>query len=58
MIKFRKRIDFVIELSSSSVKLFDRSGINNVTYRTTIHKNDSDNMQKRERVTGPYNLRG
>lgn len=34
MIKFRKRIDFVIELSSSSVKLFDRSGINNVTYRT------------------------
>lgn len=34
MIKFRKRIDFVIELSSSSVKLFDRSRINNVTYRT------------------------
>ena len=31
---------------------------NNAKYRTTIHKNDSDNMEKRERVTGPYNLKG
>lgn len=31
---------------------------NGATYRTTIHKNDSDNMEKRERITGPYNLRG
>ena len=34
MIKFRKRIDFVIELSSSSVKLFDRSRVNDIIYRT------------------------
>lgn len=31
---------------------------NNEKYRTTIHKYDSDNMGKRERVTGPYNLKG
>ena len=56
--KLKRKIDFVIELSSSSVKLFDRLGVNSIVYRTKtsdlVEHNKIINLVDYERFVLPY----